>query len=75
MKCPICKNGETGNGYASIHLECNTITPIFKHVLADICKECGEESIAENISVQPFKAAKQAVKVGAQVDVREYLAA
>ena len=75
MKCPICKDGETENGYASVILERNKTTPIFKHVPADICKMCGEEFIAENISVQLFKAAKQAVEVGVQVGVREYLAA
>ncbi|MDD1607951.1 MAG: type II toxin-antitoxin system MqsA family antitoxin [Methylococcaceae bacterium] len=75
MKCPICKHGETANGYATVVLERNKTTLVFKHVPADICNNCGEEFIAENVSVELFKAAKQAVEVGVQVDVREYLAA
>ena len=75
MKCPICKHGEIENGYVTVVLERNKTTLVFKHVPADICKVCGEEFINESVSVELFNAAKQAVEVGVQVDVREYLAA
>lgn len=75
MKCPICKHGETQNGYATVVLERNKTTLVFKHAPADICNNCGEEFISESVSVELFSVAKQAVEAGVQVDVREYLAA
>ena len=75
MKCPICKHGETENGYATVVLERNKTTLVFKQVPADICNNCGEEFINESVSAELFSLAKQAVEAGVQVDVREYLAA
>jgi YgiT-type zinc finger domain-containing protein len=75
MKCPICHHGETEYGYATVVLERNKSTLIFKHVPTTICNNCGEEFIKENISVDLFSVATQAEEVGVQVDVREYLAA
>jgi YgiT-type zinc finger domain-containing protein len=75
MKCPICKHGETENGFASVALERNKTTLVFKHVPADICNHCGEKSINQSVSVELFSKAKQAEDAGVQVDVREYLAA
>jgi YgiT-type zinc finger domain-containing protein len=75
MKCPICKHGETENGYATVVLERNKSTLVFKHVPADICNNCGEEFINQNVSAELFSVAKQAEETGVQVDIREYLAA
>ena len=75
MKCPICKHGETENGCATVVLERNETTLVFKHVPADICNNCGEEFINDSISVELFSVAKQAVEAGVQVDIREYLSA
>lgn len=75
MKCPICKHGETLSGFATVVLKRNKTTLVFKHVPDDICDNCGEEFMTENISATLFKEAKQAIESGVQVDVREYLAA
>ncbi len=75
MKCPICKHGETESGYATVVLERNKTTLVFKHVQADICNHCGEEFINESVSAELFSVAKQAEEAGVKVDVREYLAA
>ena len=75
MKCPICKHGETESGYATVALERNKTTLVFKHVPADICNNCGEEFINESVSAELFSVAKQAEEAGVKVDVREYLAA
>ena len=73
MKCPICHHGETENGDATVVLERNETTLVFKHVPAAICNNCGEEFINESISIELFSVAKQAVEAGVQVDIREYL--
>ena len=75
MKCPICKHGETENGYATVVLDRNKTTLVFKHVPADICNNCGEEFINESVSVELYSVAKQAEEPGVKVDFREYLAA
>ena len=72
MKCPICRHGETEKGFATVILERHATTLIFKKVPATVCNNCGEEFINETISSQLFKVAKQAVKMGVQLDVRNY---
>lgn len=63
MKCPICRHGETENGYAAVTLERNENTLVYKRVPAAICNNCGEEFINESISVELFSVAKQAYKL------------
>ncbi len=75
MKCPICKHGETEKGHATVILERHKTMLVFKHVPADVCNNCGEEFINENVSIELFNVAQRAVEVGVQVDIREYLAA
>ncbi|MFI3157057.1 MAG: type II toxin-antitoxin system MqsA family antitoxin [Methylococcaceae bacterium] len=75
MNCPICKHGETIKGYATVVLERSKTTLIVKHVPADICNNCGEEFIDENVSIELVNVAKQAMELGVYVNVREYLAA
>jgi YgiT-type zinc finger domain-containing protein len=75
MKCPICKHGETESGYATVILERQKTTLVFKRVPADVCNNCGEEFIGETISAKLFSIAKRALEIGVQVDVREYLEA
>jgi YgiT-type zinc finger domain-containing protein len=45
MKCPICRHGETEQGFATVILERNNTTLIFKQVPATVCNNCGEEFI------------------------------
>jgi YgiT-type zinc finger domain-containing protein len=75
MKCPICRHGETEKGYATVVLERNKTTLVFKRVPPDVCNNCGEEFINQTISTQLFNDAKRAVETGVEVDVRKYLAA
>ena len=75
MKCVICKQGETCRGTATITLEREKATLVFKDVPADVCVVCGEEYIAETTTARFLNAAEEAVCSGVQVDVREYKAA
>ena len=45
MKCPICKNGETSPGVATVTLERGGLTLVVKAVPAQVCDKCGEEWI------------------------------
>ena len=74
MKCVICKVGETRPGRTAITLERNTTTLVFKAVPAEVCANCGEAYVAEEISRQ-ILAADLAVRSGVQVDVRDFVGA
>ena len=75
MKCVICKTGETRAGKTTVTLEREDTTLVFKSVPADVCTNCGEAYVGEDISSQLLKAADEAVRSGVEVDVREYVAA
>lgn len=75
MKCPICKYGETVNGTTSITLERGSATLVFKNVPAQICNNCGEEYIDDDITRSILEQAEQAIRSGVEIDVRQYRAA
>jgi len=75
MKCVICKQGETRCGTATITLEREKATLVFKDVPADVCTVCGEEYINETTTAKLLKTAEEAAFCGVQIDVREYKAA
>jgi len=75
MKCVICKHGETRRGKATVTLERDGATLVFKGVPAEVCANCGEEYVGEEITARLLKGADEAVRAGVKVDVREYVAA
>lgn len=74
MKCVICKQGELEPGKVTVTLERKGSTLVFKGVPAQVCPNCGEEYIAEDVSAKLLQRADELAKDGAQVDVREYAA-
>jgi len=72
MKCVICKKGETQPGKATVTLERNGMTLVFKGVPANVCQNCGEEYIDEQTTSILLKHAEEAAQTGIQVDVRQY---
>jgi YgiT-type zinc finger domain-containing protein len=75
MKCPICKHGSTHKGHASITLERDGATLLFKDVPADICDNCGEIYHDEKVTRSLLEQAEQASTQGVELDVRRYAAA
>jgi YgiT-type zinc finger domain-containing protein len=72
MKCVICKKGETKPGTATVTLDKEGATLVFKGVPARVCANCGEEYIDENITASLLKSAGEAAQSGIQVEVRQY---
>ncbi len=72
MKCTICKHGETEKGFASVTLEKDGSTIVFKRVPALICDNCGEQYIEDAVASELLKRAPEIAKHGVQVDIREY---
>lgn len=75
MICPICKCGDARPGFASVTLERDATTLLFKSVLAQVCDNCGEEFIDEIASINLLDAAEAAALDGVQVELRRYVAA
>jgi YgiT-type zinc finger domain-containing protein len=75
MKCVICKHGETKRGPATVTLERDKATLVFKEVPAQVCSVCGEQYLDEATTGNLLRTAEQAAQAGVQVDVRGYKAA
>lgn len=57
----------------TLHRDESTI--IFKHVPADVCNNCGEYYLDEEVTELLLKKAEDAVKKGAEVETLRYMAA
>jgi YgiT-type zinc finger domain-containing protein len=73
MKCVICKIGETRPGRTLVTLERESATLVVKAVPAEVCANCGEAYVAEEVSRQILVTAEHAAHSGVQVDVREFV--
>ncbi|MFQ5544048.1 MAG: type II toxin-antitoxin system MqsA family antitoxin [Nitrospiria bacterium] len=74
MMCVICKNGEPQPGKATVTLEHGETTLVIKGVLVEVCANCGEEYIGDDITEQLLSVAEEAANKGVLVDVRQYVA-
>jgi len=71
MKCVICKQGETRSGHTTVTLERGQTVVVFRNVPAQVCANCGEAYVSEDVTAQLLEAAEEAVQARVQVDVRE----
>ena len=75
MKCVICKNGETRSGTATVTLERDGTTVVIKDVPADVCENCGEYYLSEDMTEEVLTLAEDAVSRGAEIEILHYGAA
>jgi len=75
MECIICKNGTTSPGIVNVTLQRDDIAIIFKKVPADVCNNCGEYYLDEDVSDQLLKKAEDSIKKGAEIEILKYAAA
>jgi YgiT-type zinc finger domain-containing protein len=47
MECPICRQGETRPGTATLVVERDALTMVVHHVPAELCGNCSEEYVGE----------------------------
>lgn len=71
MKCVICKQGETEPGHTTVTLERDQAVLVFRKVPAEVCANCGEAYVSEEITARLLEEAEEAVQARVQVDVRE----
>ncbi len=75
MTCVICGLAELEPGTATVTLVRGDFTLVVRSVPARVCPNCGEEYVDEVVAERLLTTAEQLAKSGAQVDVREYVAA
>jgi YgiT-type zinc finger domain-containing protein len=74
MKCVLCKHGETHPGQATVTLQRGATTVILKGVPADVCQNCGEYYLSDEVAGQVLERAEAAVNSGAEVEILRYAA-
>lgn len=72
MRCGVCKVGETHPGKTTVTLERGDTTLIFKGVPAQVCGNCGEAYVDEEVSRRLIKIAEEAALSGVRIDIREF---
>jgi YgiT-type zinc finger domain-containing protein len=70
----ICKDGETKAAMATVTLEREAATVVFKSVPAQVCENCGEEYVDDETAAHLLAIFEQSVRAGVTVDVRHYAA-
>ena len=72
MKCVICKHGDTQLSTTTLTLERDGAVVAFKEVPAQVCTNCGEAYVDEEISAKLLSMAEQSVHDGIEIGVRKY---
>jgi YgiT-type zinc finger domain-containing protein len=74
MNCLICKTGTTQQGTTTVTLERDTTVIVIKDVPAQVCDNCGEYYLSEEVSSRIYALAEEAVKRKVEVEVLHYAA-
>jgi YgiT-type zinc finger domain-containing protein len=74
MKCVICKNGQSQPGFVTVTLERDECIVVIKKVPAEVCENCGEYYLSNEITEQVLDRAEVAVNNGAEVEIIRYAA-
>ena len=69
MECVICKNGKTRKGKATVTLERNGTVVVIKEVPAQVCQNCGEYYLDEEMAKEVLKRAEQSVMNGSEIEI------
>ena len=62
MHCLFCKQGQTKPGWATITQTRDEQAVVIKNVPADICDNCGEYYLSDEVAAQVFSLAEAAMK-------------
>lgn len=74
MRCGICKRGQTKPGLVTVTLERDESIVIIKKVPAEVCDNCGEYYLSDDITEQVLQRAEIALNNGAEVEILRYAA-
>jgi YgiT-type zinc finger domain-containing protein len=75
MKCVICRQGETHPGNATVILTREGMTLVVKRVPANVCDNCGEEYLEEDVTADLLSLVERSAQTGVEVEILEYAGA
>lgn len=74
MTCVICKHGEPRPGRVTVTFDRGSTTVIFRNVPADVCENCGEYYLSDEVTATLLDRAEQAARNGAELEILRYAA-
>lgn len=72
MNCTVCHHGQTGPGTTTVTFHRDRRTVVINEVPADVCENCGEAYVAEDVTTQVLAIAAEARELRGQVVVRDF---
>ena len=72
MNCIICRQAELIDGFTSIPFERDEFRLLIKNVPAQVCPNCGEAIVDEDVAVELLKKIEDIFEQGLQDEVRDY---
>ncbi|MGH9165263.1 MAG: type II toxin-antitoxin system MqsA family antitoxin [Acidimicrobiales bacterium] len=72
MNCIVCHHGQTQPGTTTVTFHRDGQTVVVNEVPADVCENCGEAYVAEDVTAQVLAIAADARRAQAQVLVRDF---
>ena len=73
MKCTVCKQGNTHSGFTVVTLQRDERTLVIKGVPAEICENCGEYYLSQDIAERLYRQAEEALQHGAEVEIGRFV--
>jgi YgiT-type zinc finger domain-containing protein len=74
MKCVLCRTGATQPGTATVTLERGQTIVVIKGVPAEVCQNCGEYYLSQDVSEGIYRQAEGAVARNAEIEILRYAA-
>jgi YgiT-type zinc finger domain-containing protein len=73
MECVICKNGTTTNGFVNVPIVREDKIIFFKNIPAQICNNCGEYYLDNDIAKEIYFKANERMNQGVEMEVTQYV--
>lgn len=74
MNCIVCRHGDTHPGTTTVTFHRDGRTLVVNEVPAEVCENCGEAYVAEDVTAELLRMAAEARQAQAIVLVRDYSA-
>jgi YgiT-type zinc finger domain-containing protein len=74
MNCLICRNGTVEPGKATVTLTRGVTTVVIRDTPADVCSDCGEYYLSEDVSRAVLATAEAAARRRAEVEILSFAA-
>jgi YgiT-type zinc finger domain-containing protein len=74
MNCIVCRHGDTQPGTTTVTFHRDGRTLVVNEVPAEVCENCGEAYVADDVTAELLRMAAEARQAQAIVLVRDYSA-